>query len=136
MRTGAMGVPASVHVPGDCYVWGSSDPNSAGSKSAASTVPGWLNSSVPTLVDNTTHLDVCEVRASNTCTCPHNCPSISSFAFFCAMCLQLLFALMACCCSVSVLSKIHSSMHTSKQLMSCQRLEARASDCDQPCSIS
>ena len=61
--TGAMGVPAPVHVPGDCYVWGSSDPNSSGSKSAASTVPGWLNSSVPTLVDNTTHLDVCEVRA-------------------------------------------------------------------------
>ena len=59
--TGAMGVPAPVHVPGDCYVWGSSDPNSSGSKSAASTVPGWLNSSVPTLVDNTTHLDVCEV---------------------------------------------------------------------------
>ncbi|DBB18715.1 TPA: hypothetical protein ACH3X3_000321 [Trebouxia sp. C0006] len=62
--SGAMGVPAPVHVPGDCYVWGSSDPNSSGSKSAASTVPGWLNSSVPTLVDNTTHLDVCEVAVS------------------------------------------------------------------------
>ena len=58
---GAMGVPAPVHVPGDCYVWGSSDINTAGSKPSASTVPGWLNSSVPTLVDNTTHLDVCEV---------------------------------------------------------------------------
>ncbi|DBA89976.1 TPA: hypothetical protein ACH3X2_004351 [Trebouxia sp. C0005] len=62
--SGAMGVPAPVHVPGDCYVWGSSDPNSSGCKSAASTVPGWLNSSVPTLVDNTTHLDVCEVAVS------------------------------------------------------------------------
>ena len=71
MYAGALGVPAPVHVPGDCYVWGSSDPNTAGSKPAASTVPGWLNSSVPTLVDNTTHLDVCEVdMLMHQCTCP------------------------------------------------------------------
>ena len=65
--TGAMGVPAPVHVPGDCYVWGSSNPNNAGSKPGPSSVPGWLNSSVPTLVDNTTHLDVCEVREPLSC---------------------------------------------------------------------
>ena len=61
-----MGVPAPVHVPGDCYVWGSSDPNT-GSKPLASTVPGWLNSTVPIMVDNTTHLDVCEVSQSPHC---------------------------------------------------------------------
>ncbi|KAL3134847.1 hypothetical protein ABBQ32_007815 [Trebouxia sp. C0010 RCD-2024] len=62
--SGVMGVPAPVHVPGDCYVWGSSDSNSTGSKTSASTVPGWLNSTIPILVDNTTHLDVCEVAVS------------------------------------------------------------------------
>lgn len=59
--------PVLERVPGDCYVWGSSEVTTSGKKSSAVRASGWLHSTTPTLVDNTTHLDVCE--ASHTLLC-------------------------------------------------------------------
>ena len=53
--------PVAERVPGDCYVWGSSDVTATGKKGSSVRASGWLHSTTPTLVDNTTHLDVCEV---------------------------------------------------------------------------
>ncbi|KAK9818108.1 hypothetical protein WJX72_007263 [[Myrmecia] bisecta] len=59
--TGAMGLPVPEHRPGDCFVWGASEPTAGGLMKAATTEAGWQHSDLPTLVNNTTHLDVCEV---------------------------------------------------------------------------
>ena len=48
-------------IPGDCYVWGSSEAAVGGKSAISSPVPGWQHSNLPTLVENTTHLDVLQV---------------------------------------------------------------------------
>ena len=61
--TGAMGWPVPEHRPGDCYAWGSCEPHSSASHghSAASVCNG-APTAVPTLVRDSAHLDICEVR--------------------------------------------------------------------------
>ena len=56
--TGVMGVPVVPHNPGDCFMWGQA--------AASSGIPGTLlaRNKAPVLVPNTTHLDICEVRAA------------------------------------------------------------------------
>lgn len=54
-------LPVPERVPGDCYVWGSTEASTASKKGVAGRTSGWFHSTTPTLVDNTTHLDVCEV---------------------------------------------------------------------------
>ena len=56
-----MGVPVPERIPGDCYVWGSSEAAVGGKSAISSPVPGWQHSNLPTLVENTTHLDVLQV---------------------------------------------------------------------------
>ena len=56
-----MGVPVPERTPGDCYVWGSSEAAAGGKSAISSPVPGWQHSNLPTLVENTTHLDVLQV---------------------------------------------------------------------------
>ena len=56
-----MGVPVPERIPGDCYVWGSSEAAAGGKSAISSPVPGWQHSNLPTLVENTTHLDVLQV---------------------------------------------------------------------------
>ena len=58
---GAMGVPVPERIPGDCYVWGSSEAAAGGKSAISSPVPGWQHSNLPILVENTTHLDVLQV---------------------------------------------------------------------------
>ena len=57
-----MGVPVPEYRPGDCYVWGSYEPASAGaSRQSAAWVCNSAPSCVPVLVSDSSHLDVCEV---------------------------------------------------------------------------
>ena len=59
-------MPVPEHVPGDCYVWGSSEPANGGKAGVvSSSVPGWQHSNVPTLVENTNHLDVHQVHVAS-----------------------------------------------------------------------
>lgn len=45
------------HVPGDCYVWGSTAVAAGGTAAGAAASP-WQHSLSPVLVDDSTHLDV------------------------------------------------------------------------------
>lgn len=61
--TGAMGLPVPEQRPGDCYVWGSSD-------ASIGAVCDRQQSALPAIVDDSTHLDVCQV-----CRCFTSKPS-------------------------------------------------------------
>jgi hypothetical protein len=64
--TGALGLPVTEHCPGDCYIWGAARSSAVGGKASGSGADGWWqHSTAPTLVANTTHLDVAEVRKSS-----------------------------------------------------------------------
>ncbi|BDA49523.1 probable E3 ubiquitin-protein ligase HERC2 at N-terminal half [Coccomyxa sp. Obi] len=58
--TGAMGLPVLEHRPGDCYVWGSSNPNTGFPLSQAS-ISHRQHCAYPVIVDDSTHLDVHQV---------------------------------------------------------------------------
>ena len=60
--TGAMGLPVPEHRPGDCYVWGSSNPNIGSSLSQVS-ISHRQHCAYPAIVDESTHLDVHQVCA-------------------------------------------------------------------------
>ena len=63
--TGAMGLPVPEYRPGDCYVWGSCEPASAGaSGQSAAWVCNSAVSCAPVLVSDSSHLDVCEVASA------------------------------------------------------------------------
>ena len=49
-----MGLPVPEQRPGDCYVWGSSD-------TSTGAVCDRQQSASPVIVDDSTHLDVCQV---------------------------------------------------------------------------
>jgi hypothetical protein len=50
--------------PGDCYVWGGSEPLTAvGPSSTFPTVCNSQHSALPTIVNDSNHLDVCQVPA-------------------------------------------------------------------------
>ncbi|CAL8464600.1 g4135 [Coccomyxa elongata] len=58
--TGAMGLPVIEHRPGDCYVWGSSNPSTGFCLSQAS-INHRQHCAYPVIVDDSTHLDVHQV---------------------------------------------------------------------------
>ena len=55
-----MGLPVPEHRPGDCYVWGSCEPRSNGSATVSPVCSSPVNCN-PSLVSESSHLDVCEV---------------------------------------------------------------------------